>query len=714
MNTLKWMKDYPGNKFYPYTHTDAVLVGNDEENLRNLTDELNQINNKITESVSGTQSDWNETDETSPSYIKNKPTSLPADGGNSDTLDGKHANDFINIEEANILIKDLSNDPDSGIITVTRMDNTTFAINIPKTLVFQSALFDEEANEIVITWSDNSQSRIPVDGLINIYTGSISETIQISISEDNTISAIIKEGSINRNLLSPDLQGNIQSAIDHLSHTQGHIPDGGNVGQVVGMTDGGIGWVMPQPSDNTPTKMSQLENDCNYISESVLANALAEKIDKTEGMGLSSNDYSSDQKEKLLHIEDGANKYVHPETHPASMIAEDETHQFVTSEEKALIGTNSLPDISFDETTSKLIIGEKEIDLSSLQKTVTIGKGDEITPGFNENMVWHQNTFQGMNLNYSQCKYMKDKFFILTKTNYWLMGETPENLKLKDIKEIDETLPATVVVSNIFFIDDNFYICSYNSDTDYTFSLHITNDFVNYKKYSGSYLLYGIEGIEKINGKYIIVGKLTKDNKRLVAFPIESWDELSDKVDMSSKYAMFFDNYYTLDKAIVFVVGSNIKVFGDNYYYAINNEGKPNKITSQGNRGIFIIDDRMMILYYTNSMSSNTWYTRRHIAECFSESVKVLYDKEIRSTNGYPNFDFVNNMACANATYIGGKYLFIKNNKGIFVNSLEELLSEEDEGNMFSICSQNIESLCHNYEYILLGTQNRYLFAKIS
>ena len=711
MNTLKWMKDYPGNKFYPYTYTDAVLVGNDEENLRNLTDELNQINNKINESVSDTQSDWNETDETSPSYIKNKPTSLPADGGNSDTLDGKHANDFINIEEANILIKDLSNDPDSGIITVTRMDNTTFAINIPKTLVFQSALFDEEANEIVITWSDNSQSRIPVDGLINIYTGSISETIQISISEDNTISAIIKEGSINRNLLSPDLQGNIQSAIDHLSHTQGHIPDGGNVGQVVGMTDGGIGWVMPQPSDNTPTKMSQLENDCNYISESVLANALAEKIDKTEGMGLSSNDYSSDQKEKLLHIEDGANKYVHPETHPASMIAEDETHQFVTSEEKALIGTNSLPDISFDETTSKLIIGEKEIDLSSLQKTVTIGKGDEITPGFNENMVWHQNTFQGMNLNYSQCKYMKDKFFILTKTNYWLMGETPENLKLKDIKEIDETLPATVVVSNIFFIDDNFYICSYNSDTDYTFSLHITNDFVNYKKYSGSYLLYGIEGI---NGKYIIVGKLTKDNKRLVAFPIESWDELSDKVDMSSKYAMFFDNYYTLDKAIVFVVGSNIKVFGDNYYYAINNEGKPNKITSQGNRGIFIIDDRMMILYYTNSMSSNTWYTRRHIAECFSESVKVLYDKEIRSTNGYPNFDFVNNMACANATYIGGKYLFIKNNKGIFVNSLEELLSEEDEGNMFSICSQNIESLCHNYEYILLGTQNRYLFAKIS
>lgn len=332
MKTAQWIKDYSGNKFYPYTHTDAVLVGNEEESKRNLTDELNQINNRL-------------------------------NNANADLLDGKHAADFassnafedhltsidahqelfnakLDMESASNLIKDIASNPDAGIITATRMDDTTFTIHIPKTLVFQSAVFDGATDEIVITWSDSSQSRIPVDGLIDVYTGSISETIQISISEENTISAIIKEGSINRNLLSPDLQGDIQSAIDHLSHTQSHITDGGDVGQIVGMTDGGIGWVMPQLSDNTPTKMSQLENDCNYISESVLANALAEKIDKIEGMGLSSNDYSSDQKEKLLHIEDGANKYVHPETHPASMITEDETHQFVTSEEKALIGKN--------------------------------------------------------------------------------------------------------------------------------------------------------------------------------------------------------------------------------------------------------------------------------------------------------------------------------------------------------------------------------------
>ena len=43
------------------------------------------------------QSDWNETDTTSDAYILNKPASLPANGGNADTVDGKHASDFSQI-----------------------------------------------------------------------------------------------------------------------------------------------------------------------------------------------------------------------------------------------------------------------------------------------------------------------------------------------------------------------------------------------------------------------------------------------------------------------------------------------------------------------------------------------------------------------------------------------------------------------------------------
>ena len=40
------------------------------------------------------QADWNQTSTSSDAYIKNKPASLPANGGNADTVDNKHADAF--------------------------------------------------------------------------------------------------------------------------------------------------------------------------------------------------------------------------------------------------------------------------------------------------------------------------------------------------------------------------------------------------------------------------------------------------------------------------------------------------------------------------------------------------------------------------------------------------------------------------------------------
>ena len=44
------------------------------------------------------------------------------------------------------------------------------------------------------------------------------------------------------------------------------------------------------------------------------------KVDAESGKGLSSNDYTTTEKQKLAGIAAGANNYVHPSTHPASMI----------------------------------------------------------------------------------------------------------------------------------------------------------------------------------------------------------------------------------------------------------------------------------------------------------------------------------------------------------------------------------------------------------
>lgn len=44
------------------------------------------------------------------------------------------------------------------------------------------------------------------------------------------------------------------------------------------------------------------------------------KVDKEDGKGLSSNDYTDTEKSKLSSVEDNANNYVHPDTHSAGMI----------------------------------------------------------------------------------------------------------------------------------------------------------------------------------------------------------------------------------------------------------------------------------------------------------------------------------------------------------------------------------------------------------
>ena len=49
-------------------------------------------------------------------------------------------------------------------------------------------------------------------------------------------------------------------------------------------------------------------------------NSLAKKVDIITGKGLSTNDFTTTEKNKLAGIEDEANNYTHPSTHPASMI----------------------------------------------------------------------------------------------------------------------------------------------------------------------------------------------------------------------------------------------------------------------------------------------------------------------------------------------------------------------------------------------------------
>lgn len=64
---------------------------------------------------------------------------------------------------------------------------------------------------------------------------------------------------------------------------------------------------------------------------------VAKRVEKETGKGLSTNDYTTVEKNKLAGVATGANNYSHPATHPASIITEAVNKRFMTDAERATL-----------------------------------------------------------------------------------------------------------------------------------------------------------------------------------------------------------------------------------------------------------------------------------------------------------------------------------------------------------------------------------------
>lgn len=82
--------------------------------------------------------------------------------------------------------------------------------------------------------------------------------------------------------------------------------------------------------------MSHLTDKVKHITsdERTLWNTVKNKVDSIPGKGLSENNYTTAEKNKLSGIAEKANNYLHPASHPADMITQDKKHRFVSDTEK--------------------------------------------------------------------------------------------------------------------------------------------------------------------------------------------------------------------------------------------------------------------------------------------------------------------------------------------------------------------------------------------
>ncbi len=99
-----------------------------------------------------------------------------------------------------------------------------------------------------------------------------------------------------------------------------------------------------------PATMDTLKEIADYIAEhqdvaDAMNAAIGNKADKTTASETEDGLMSKADYIKLKNIDESANRYEHPETHPASMISEDEKHQFCTALERAKL--ENMPEIFF-------------------------------------------------------------------------------------------------------------------------------------------------------------------------------------------------------------------------------------------------------------------------------------------------------------------------------------------------------------------------------
>lgn len=89
----------------------------------------------------------------------------------------------------------------------------------------------------------------------------------------------------------------------------------------------------PTSSDVGASPLGHSHDD-RYFTEAEMNEKLKTKVSVESGKGLSTNDYTTAEKNKLAGIAAGANAYTHPSSHPATMITEDSTHRFITDKER--------------------------------------------------------------------------------------------------------------------------------------------------------------------------------------------------------------------------------------------------------------------------------------------------------------------------------------------------------------------------------------------
>lgn len=290
----------------------------------------------------------------------------------------------------NSLVKSITYNSSTGVFTITKKDDTVITIDTVIEKVPASMALQEESDGsvyLVITNQDGSSTKTNVTSLIEDTIILSSDTINATSTTDGvnkttTYTLNIKPNSVTLSHLDTALTAKFEET-QSAKTAAVQAKDSAVAAKTAAVAAQKSAETYASNANTYSTNASvsadesaasaleakgYAEQASSYKSSAELAKIAAEKA-RDEAQAVAGGDYTTkvefnshvndttlhttaDEKTKLAGIEANANKYVHPDSHPATMITEDSTHRFVTDAEKNIWSEKDVFIATYDVTTS--------------------------------------------------------------------------------------------------------------------------------------------------------------------------------------------------------------------------------------------------------------------------------------------------------------------------------------------------------------------------
>lgn len=271
---------------------------------------------------------------------------------------------------ANKMVKDVSFNESTGIFTITLLDGTKNTIDTKLEKISTNFSFNYESQKLVLTLIDGTEQEVDLSSLISQFEFTNSDTISLTVDSSGKVSASVIDGSITENKLQPNFLADVkvevakadsfatsaydnavistesaQEAKQYRDEAEQFKDEAKAVSGIEIATTEKAGIVKPDGTTLTVGTDGLLSVDFETVQQA------------ESGKGLSTNDYTDEDAEKLAGVENNANNYSLPVANADTLGGIKTDNTTISVDENGVASVNVLDtyeEIMANTTTNKV------------------------------------------------------------------------------------------------------------------------------------------------------------------------------------------------------------------------------------------------------------------------------------------------------------------------------------------------------------------------